>query len=125
MVSPQKQIFKDFSSGIGGNAITFIMEIEKIDFRDAIKILADQAHLDLSKYQQNPEQHIINQDEKEKTKRIHRLAQEFFIDALEKNPHAQKYVEEKRKLSAEIKKEFGIGYAPDSHYDLIKFLKSK
>ncbi len=125
MVSPQKQIFKDFSSWLGGNAITFVMEIEKIDFRDAIKILAQEARVDLSKYQQNPEQHIIAQDEKEKIKRIHSLAQQFFVSQLEKNTQAQVYLSEKRKLSHEIQKQFGIGYAPDSHYDLIQFLKSK
>jgi len=125
MVSPTKQIFKDFSSGIGGNAITFVMEIEKIDFRDAIKILAQEARVDLSKYQQNPEQHIIAQDEKEKIKRIHSLAQQFFKDQLDKNPSAQNYLQEKRKLNIETQKEFGIGFAADSHYDLIQYLKSK
>jgi len=125
MVSPQKQIFKDFSSWLGGNAITFVMEIEKIDFRDAIKILAEEARVDLSKYQQNPEQHIIAQDEKEKIKRIHSLTQQFFVAQLEKNTQAQEYLRGKRKLSPETQKQFGIGYAPDSHYDLIQFLKSK
>ncbi len=42
-VSPEKQIFKCFSTGIGGNVITFLMEIEKIDYRDAIQILAKDA----------------------------------------------------------------------------------
>jgi len=101
------------------------MEIEKIDFRDAIKILAEEARVDLSKYQQNPEQHIIAQDEKEKIKRIHSLAQQFFVAQLEKNTQAQAYLSDKRKLSPEVQKQFGVGYAPDSHYDLIQFLKSK
>lgn len=101
------------------------MEIEKIDFRDAMKILAEHARVDLSKYQQNPEQHIIAQDEKEKIKRIHSLAQQFFVNQLEKNTSAQEYLADNRKLSKEIQAKFGIGYAPDSHYDLIQFLKSK
>ncbi len=42
-VSPEKQIFKCFSTGIGGNVITFLMEMEKIDYRDAIQILAKDA----------------------------------------------------------------------------------
>lgn len=101
------------------------MEVEKIDFRDAIKILAQEARVDLSKYQQNPEQHIIAQDEKEKIKRIHSLAQQFFVTQLENNTEAKVYLSEKRKLSPEVQKQFGIGYAPDSHYDIIQFLKSK
>ena len=125
MVSPTKQIFKDFSSWVGGNAITFVMEIEKIDFRDAIKILAEEARIDLSKYQQNPEQHVINQDEKEKIKRLHSLAQQFFVDQLSKHPEAQTYIQEKRQLDTQTQQKFGIGYAPDSHYDLIQYLKTK
>ncbi len=42
-VSPEKQIFKCFSTGIGGNVIKFIMEIERIDYRDAAQILAKDA----------------------------------------------------------------------------------
>lgn len=53
VVSPEKQIFKCFSTGIGGNAITFIMEIEKVDFWDSIKVLAPQANIDISKYEYN------------------------------------------------------------------------
>ena len=42
-VSPEKQIFKCFSTGIGGNVIKFIMEIERIDYRDAAQLLAKDA----------------------------------------------------------------------------------
>ena len=50
MVSPTKQIFKCFGCGKGGNVLTFIQEIERIDFRDAVKELAKQQHIDLEKY---------------------------------------------------------------------------
>lgn len=49
-VSPSKQIFKDFSTGIGGNVITFLMEIEKIEFWDALTMLAEQANIDIEQY---------------------------------------------------------------------------
>ena len=50
MVSPTKQIFKCFGCGKGGNVLTFMQEIEKIDFRDAVKELAKMQHIDLEKY---------------------------------------------------------------------------
>lgn len=125
MVSPQKQIFKDFSSGKGWNVITFVMEIERVDFRDAIKILAEHARIDISKYQHNPEKFAEIQDEKEKIKRIHHLAYEFFLKSFNQNETAQKYVYDQRYIHKDIAKMFQIWYAPDSHYDLVTFLKEK
>jgi DNA primase len=121
MVSPQKQIFKDFSSGIGWNAITFIMEIEKVDFWDAIKILADHAKIDLSKYTNYHEDQ--SRDEKEKIKHIHKIAYNFFRTQLQQNTQAKTYLNINRKLSNETIELFGIGYAPDSHYALVQELK--
>ena len=125
MVSPSKQIFKCFGCGKGGNVITFMQEIERIDFWDAAKELAKQGNIDLTKYQIDPTKHDDRNDEKEKIKRIHKLAQKFFVDQLEKNPSAKKYLIEQRKLDEKTINEFGIGYAPDSHYALIQELKSK
>ncbi len=125
MVSPQKQIFKDFSSGIGGNAISFVMEYEKIDFRDAVKLIAEEHRLDISKYTKAYNYSKDFVDEKEKIKRIHKLAQNFFTDNLNKSPNALDYLQNQRKLSPQIIKNFGIGYAPNSNYDLITKLKEK
>jgi DNA primase len=88
MVSPRKQIFKDFSTGIGGNAITFIIEIEKVDFWDAVKILAKEAHIDLRDYELNTQKMEEFSDEREKIKRIHKLAQQYFVQELAKNEDA-------------------------------------
>jgi len=125
MVSPSKQIFKCFWCGKGGNVITFMQEIERIDFRDAAKELAKQANIDLAKYQIDPKKHDDRNDEKEKIKRIHKIAQKFFVEQLAKNPEAKKYLNEQRKLSDQTINEFGIGYAPDSHYTMIHELKNK
>ena len=102
-----------------------MQEIERIDFRDAAKELAKQANIDLAKYQIDPQKHDDRQDEKEKIKRIHKIAQKFFVEQLEKNPEAKKYLNEQRKLSDKTISEFGIGYAPDSHYIIIHELKNK
>ncbi len=123
MVSPQKQIFKDFSSWLGGNVITFMMEIEKVDFLDAVKMIAEYARLDISQHLNNPEQSAVHADEKEKIKRLHLLAQQFFQDHLAKSLDARRYLEDKRKLDPIVSETFGVWYAPDSHYELVQYLK--
>jgi len=125
MVSPTKQIFKCFGCGKWGNVITFVQEIERIDFWDAAKELAKQANIDITKYQKDPEKFKERNDEKEKMKRIHKIAQKFFVEQLEKNPEAKTYLIEQRKLSPGMIQKFGIGYAPNSHYELIQSLKNK
>lgn len=125
MVSPSKQIFKCFWCGKGGNVITFVQEIERIDFRDAAKELAKQANIDLARYQIDPNKYDDWNDEKEKIKRIHKIAQKFFVEQLAKHPEAKIYLNEQRKLSDQMISDFGIGYAPDSHYTMIHELKSK
>jgi len=125
MVSPSKQIFKCFGCGKGGNVITFVQEIERIDFRDTIKQLAKSANIDLTQYQNDKYHDQAYTDEKEKIKRIHKLAQKFLIDQLESSDEAKKYLAEQRKLDPETVEKFGIGYAPNSHYALIQELKTK
>jgi len=125
MVSPTKQIFKCFGCGKWWNVITFLQDIEKIDFRDTIKELAKQANLDLSKYSFDNEKSEEYHDEKEKIKRIHRLAYNFFKDELPKSTEALNYLKDKRNLTDEMIDFFGIWFSPDSHYALIQYLKSK
>src|SRR5579864_3433635 len=50
MVSPEKQIWHDFSSGKGGNMFSFVMEMEGLDFKGALELLARKAGVDLSQY---------------------------------------------------------------------------
>lgn len=87
--------------------------------------MAKQANIDLARYQIDPTKHDDRNDEKEKIKRIHKIAQKFFVEQLAKNPAAKKYLIEQRKLDEKTISEFGIGYAPDSHYAMIQELKSK
>src|SRR5215213_7568971 len=50
IVSPDKQIWHDFSSGKGGNMFSFVMEMEGVDFRGALELLARKAGVDLEQY---------------------------------------------------------------------------
>lgn len=85
-----------------------MQEIERIDFRDAAKELAKQANIDLGKYQIDPTRNAERQDEKEKIKRIHKIAQKFFLEQLGKHPEAMTYLKEQRRLSEQMIKDFGI-----------------
>lgn len=129
-VSPEKQIFKCFSTGIGGNVFKFLMEMERIDFWDAAQLLAKQAGIDVAQYQtartpQAQEKREQAGQEKEKFKLMMRIAQQFFSDELTKSAMASEYVSEKRKLSPEIVQLRGVGYAPDASYALPKLLAQK
>ena len=64
MVSPVKQIWKDFSSGKGGTAITFLMEHEHFTYPEAIKYLANKYNIEVEETEQTDEQKIES-DEKE------------------------------------------------------------
>src|SRR5580658_4399840 len=50
IVSPEKQIWHDFSSGRGGDVFSFVMEVEGLEFREALELLARKAGVDLAKY---------------------------------------------------------------------------
>src|SRR6476620_363733 len=55
MVSPEKQIWHDFSSGKGGDMISFVMEVEGLDFKGALELLARKAGVDLEQYRSSPQ----------------------------------------------------------------------
>jgi DNA primase len=125
-VSPEKQIFKCFSTGIGGNVIKFIMEMEKIEYRDAAQILAKDAGIDLKQYQtKSPEKWEKDGNEKEKYKLMMRIAQQYFVEELHKNAAALQYLHEQRRLWDDIIKTRWIGYAPEWSFGLPKLLMSK
>ena len=125
MVSPTKQIFKCFGCWKWWNVFSFVQEIERIDFWDAVKLLADQEHIDISQYQMTSPYTQKFQDDKEKLKRMHKLAQEFFVDSLHKNNFALDYLHNKRHLDDNLISEFWVWYASDKHYELLNFLRSK
>lgn len=125
MVSPQKQIFKCFGCWVGGNVFTFIQEIEKIDFWDAVKLLAEQERIDISQYQSSSAYQQYSQDEKEKMKRMHKLAQDFFVESLKHTEPAIEYLKQERMLNDTVITEFWIGYAPDKSFELLQYLRGK
>src|ERR1700761_2176371 len=94
VVSPEKQIWHDFSSGRGGNMFSFVMEMEGLDFKGALEMLARQAGVDLSQYQTSG--NVARTREKEKLYEILDLATKFYQTHLTKSKLAWDYVYKER-----------------------------
>ena len=77
VVSPAKQIWKDFSSGKGGTVITFLMEHEQYSYPDAIRYIADKYKIEVEETQRTSEQ-ISQDNEKESLFQINEFAKEYF-----------------------------------------------
>ncbi len=121
MVSPERQLWKCFGCNKGGSIFDFIMEIEGVEFGDALKILAQRAGIELKKI-----------DPKIKTERtklyeICSLANSFFIkqfEASKTGKSMQEYLT-RRGLKQKIIKDWQIGYAPNGWQSLLDFLNSR
>lgn len=122
-VSPDKHIWHDFSSNKGGDVFAFVMEVEGMDFRQALEHLARKAGVDLSMYDSKGDQEIAQR--KKRLLAAHDLAAKYYQQSLLSNQHAMEYVFKKRGLSKKIVQEFRIGYAPDSGDALVQFLTKK
>lgn len=122
-VSPDKHIWHDFSSNKGGDVFSFIMEVEGMDFRQALELLARKAGVDLTLYESKGSQDLARR--KKRLHEAHDLAATYYQHSLLRNQHALEYVFKKRGLSKEIVQAFRIGYAPDNGDALVQFLRKK
>ena len=122
-VSPDKNIWHDFSSNKGGDVFSFVMEVEGIDFRAAMELLANRVGIDLSAYSSKGAQEIAQR--KRRLLEALELATQYYQQSLVKNDHAVQYVFKQRGLSKEIVQTFRMGYAPSSGDALVNFLNKK
>ncbi len=122
-VSPDKHIWHDFSSNKGGDVFTFVMEVEGMDFREALEHLARKAGVDMSMYDTKGSKELAQR--KKRLLEANDLAAKYYQQSLIQNPHAIEYVFKKRGLSKQIVQDFRIGYAPTSGDALVQFLKKK
>ena len=122
MVSPEKQIWHDFSSGKGGDIFTFVMMVEGMDFRQSLEHLARKAGVDLTLFS--------NGDGRTAKRRVRarealKLAANFYQQNLVKNSTALNYVVKKRRLNRQTIGDFLIGYAPENGDTLTKALEKR
>ncbi|MCB0454940.1 MAG: DNA primase [Aequorivita sp.] len=116
MVSPVKQIWKDFSSGKGGNVVAFLMEHEHFTYPEAIKFLAKKYGIEVEETEQTAEDKI-QANERESLYLVSEFAKEYFHNTLLKTEEGKaiglSYFKE-RGFAEETIKKFELGYSPDS-----------
>ena len=123
VVSPEKQIWHDFSSGKGGDIFGLVMEMEGMTFREALEFLARKAGVELQQFDNARSKQIA--EKKKRLYEILRVSANFYQHFLVRDKVALEYVFKKRKLSKEIVHEFKIGYAPKGQRTLVDFLLKK
>ncbi|HET8753537.1 MAG TPA: CHC2 zinc finger domain-containing protein, partial [Salinimicrobium sp.] len=115
MVSPVKQIWKDFSSGKGGNVVAFLMEHEHFTYPEAIKYLARKYNIEIEETEQSDEQKV-QADERESMFLVSEFASKYFQNCLLKTEKGKaiglSYFKE-RGFSDESIAKFQLGYSPD------------
>ncbi len=121
-VSPSKQIWKCFGCDKGGDVYGFVKEIEGVEFREALEILARKAGVELKK---------VSHKARSKKKRLYEicdLASRFFEKQLQKSKAGQlanKYLIEERGINKDSIRKWRLGYSPDKWRSLSRFLTSR
>ena len=122
VVSPEKQIWHDFSSAKGGDVFSFVMLMEGMDFRQSLEHLARKAGVELGQFSGGDGKYAKR---KERARQALDLAGKFFQQTLVRTPEALNYVTKARGLRRQTIEEFQIGYAPDSQDALTKALLAR
>ncbi len=122
MVSPEKQIWHDFSSGKGGDMFTFIEEVEGLDFRGALELLARKAGVDLDQFKSSKG---TGGKQKERLYEVNSLAARFYQAQLKNSRPALEYLLKKRAFTKDTVLLFKLGYSPNTGDALHTFLKGK
>ena len=116
MVSPVKQIWKDFSTGKGGNAVSFLMEHEHYSYPEAIKFLAKKYNIEIEETAQS-DQEKEQMNERESMFLVSNFAKDYFHDVLLNSTQGKaiglSYFKE-RGFREDIIKKFDLGYCLDT-----------
>ncbi len=120
-VSPDKQIYHCFGCGKGGSVINFIMEIENLSFPDAVEFLARRCGIEVPDDREDE-----SRKKRERLLSLNREAARFFHEQFiaPVGAPAREYAA-RRGLSSTVVKNFGLGYAPESWYELTNAMKAK
>ena len=126
VVTPDKQIFHCFGCGVGGNALSFVMKHERMEFVEAVKLLAAKAGIVI------PEDRPVDkakEDLRQAVARANTIAVEYFHENLlsgkEAEVKAAREYLKGRKIGPECAKQFSLGYAYDSWDGLTNILRKK
>lgn len=123
MVSPEKQIWHDFSSARGGNMFSFVMEVEGLDFKGALELLARKAGVDLAQYRSSYSSDTSKL--KARASEALELAAHFYQKQLTVNETALRYLLKQRQFTRETVLRWQLGFAPSSGRVLAEFLTKR
>lgn len=112
IVSPEKHIWHDFSSGKGGDVFAFVMEVEGIDFKGALELLARKAGIDLSQYRQTGDGGLSQK--RERLLAASDLAAKYYQQVLVRTSKAISYIK-KRGFNKQVIQDFRIGCSPENN----------
>lgn len=122
VVSPEKQIWHDFSSGRGGDMFTFVQEVEGLDFKGSLELLARKAGVDLEQYQSKGKG---GGPDKERLYELLDAAAKFYQVQFSANKDAYEYIFKKREFTKDTVVNFRLGYSPDNPRAITDYLKGK
>jgi len=127
MVSPSKQIFKDFSSGKGGSVVTFLMEHEQMSYPEALRFLAEKYNIEIEETKSSPEQEEAK-SHRESLYIVSEWAEKYFAETLHNSDEGVaiglSYFKE-RGFTEETIKDFKLGYAINKFDDLVEASKKQ
>ncbi len=123
-VNANQQFYHCFGCHAGGDAISFVQKVERMDFKEAVTFLAERANLQIPKDTQS--ENYISSDEKEKMYSVMKEAARWYRTNLfeESGIKAREYIAS-RGISDTIIKRFGLGYAPDDWNQLTDYMLDK
>ncbi len=128
-VFPQENSFYCFGCGVGGNAITFIRQIEHLDYPDAVEFLAKRAGITVMRDEKDDTHYTPKRYDKARFYKMNTDAAKFFHSYLfSDNPDAKaalRYFAEERQLSLATIKHFGLGFAPNDFDTFKSYMESK
>ncbi|HEX5448220.1 MAG TPA: DNA primase [Candidatus Saccharimonadales bacterium] len=120
IVSPEKQIWHDFSSGKGGDIFSFVMEMEGLDFKGALEQLARKAGVDLDQFKGSKPG--VSAQLKNRALEVLELSTKFYQRQLAANRPAYEYLAKQRGFSKQTILAWRLGYAPNTGSALTNFL---
>ena len=116
-VNQERQIYKCFGCGKGGNVLGFLREVENLTFAEAVEKLTDRYGITLPKQALSPEEQK-RQQQRQSLLKIHELAADFYCEQFQQSRQAQAYLK-KRGIESELAKSFGIGFAPEADWQAL------
>jgi DNA primase len=126
-VHPVKQIYHCFGCGVGGDVFSFVMAMEKCEFREALNTVAEKCSIPIPRMRERSPEERRGDQQRTALVEMHRQAAAFFTEQLHSTPEgraARAYLED-RGLDREAIAYFGLGYAPSAGDALLRVLRAK